>query len=316
MRKLDEFNIFLKVVERRSFVGAARQLGLPAPTISRTMRQFEARLGAELLRRTTRNVTVTETGQLVYEAAVRGLAAIEEAELIAQRQNQFPTGTLRVVAPYGVGHVMLEPLLQDFRHLCPNIRLALILNNEPLDIVTHGFDVAFRSGELKDSSYAMRPLFRCPHRLVAAPKFFERTGIPAEPSELHAHLFLGQGEPQAIQDYTFVRGQERHHIRLRPWLLSNDVTIVLNQVLRGSGIATLPELIARSYLNSGKLISILPDWELDYDFRLSLMFTPHSTQDQKVRAFIDFIVSKFRLPPATMDLDVTAAAVRAPEFTN
>jgi DNA-binding transcriptional LysR family regulator len=294
MRKLDEFNIFLRVVEQRSFVGAARQLGLPAPTVSRTMRQFEARLGAELLRRTTRNVTVTETGQMVYEAASRGLAALEEAERIAQRQHQFPFGTLRVLAPYGVGHLRLEPLLHDFRFLHPNIRLILTLNNEPLDIVTHGFDVAFRTGELKDSSYAMRPLFQCPYRIVAAPAYLGRVERPRAPSEISTHMFLGQGEPHPSQDYTFIRGEHRQHIKLNPWLLSNDVTIVLTQALRGSGIALLPEQLVRSYLNSRKLISILSEWELDYHFHLSLIFAARSTQDQKVRAFIDFIVSKLR----------------------
>jgi DNA-binding transcriptional LysR family regulator len=310
MRKLDQLNIFLRVVERGSFVDAARQLGLPAPTVSRTMRQFEARLGAELLRRTTRNLAVTETGQMVYEAVARGLAAIEEAELIAQRQNQTPAGTLRVLVPSGVGHISLEPLLRDFRYLCPSIRLALTLNNDLLDIVTNGFDVAFRTGELKDSSYAMRNLFRCPYRLVAAPNYLETVEIPKEPSEIQALMFLGQGEPHPGQDYTFVRGDFRQHVKLKPWLLCNDVTIVLNQALRGSGIAILPELLARAHLNSGKLISILSDWELDFDFRLSLIFTPHSTQDQKVRTFIDFIVSKFRLLSVAMERNSASARIQ------
>ncbi len=301
MRKLDEFSIFLRVVERRSFVGAARQLGLPAPTVSRTMRQFEARLGAELLRRTTRNVTVTETGQLVYEAASRGLAAIEEAELIAQRQNQCPTGTLRVLAPYSVGHLQLEPLLHDFRSQCPNIRLALTLNNDPLDIITHGFDLAFRTGELKDSSYSMRPLFRCAYRIVATPNYFDRTKCPREPVELQDHIFLGQGDPHPIHDYSFSNREHQQDVKLKPWLVTNDVTIVLDQVLRGTGIAILPEQLVRPYLSCGKLIAILPEWKLKNDFCLSLIFTSHSAQNQKVRAFIDYIASKLRRLPATFE---------------
>jgi DNA-binding transcriptional LysR family regulator len=297
MRKLDEFNIFMRVVERRSFVAAARQLGLPAPTVSRTMRQFEARLGAELLRRTTRRMMVTETGQMVYEAAARGIAALEEAEQIAQRQNQSPAGTLKILAPYGVGHLTLEPVLHEFWSICPNICLALTLNNEAVDIVAHGFDVAFRCGELKDSSYAMRPLFRCPYRLVAAPNYFERTSKPRLPTDLPSHLFLGSGDPQPVQEHTFVRGADRVHVKLKPWLLSNDVTVALNQALRGSGIAVLPELVARSFVYSGKLISILSDWELDHDFRVSIVFSPNARHDQKVRAFIDFIVARFRFLP-------------------
>jgi DNA-binding transcriptional LysR family regulator len=309
MRKLDEFNIFLRVVERRSFVAAARQLGLPAPTVSRTMRQFEARLGAELLRRTTRNVTVTETGQLVYEAASRGIAAIEEAEMIAQRQSQFPSGTLRVLAPYSVGHLQLEPLLHEFRSHCPNIRLALTLNNDPLDIITHGFDLAFRTGELKDSSYSMRPLFRCAYRIVAAPDYFRSADCPREPIDMRNHIFLGQGDPHPTQEYIFFRSESHQEVKLKPWLLSNDITIVLDQVLRGAGIAILPEQLVRTHLTSGKLVSILPEWKLNYDFRLSLIFTSHSAHNQKVRAFIDYITAKFRR--LSVPFEATQATVDA-----
>jgi DNA-binding transcriptional LysR family regulator len=314
MRRLDEFNIFMRVVERRSFVAAARQLGLPAPTVSRTMRQLEARLGAELLRRTTRQVTVTETGQMVYEAAARGIAALEEAEQIAQLQSRSPSGTLKILAPYGVGHLTLEPLLHEFWSICPNICLALTLNNEAVDIVAHGFDVAFRCGPLKDSSYAMRPLLRCPYRLVAAPSYLCRMSKPRLPSELPSHAFLGSGEPQAVQDYTFRHGQNHAHVKLKPWLLCNDVTVVLNQALGGSGIAVLPELVARSFVNSGKLISILSDWEIDDDFRLSIVFSPNATHDQKVRTFIDFIVARFRVLPANVD-GAIITRTRTKQFT-
>jgi DNA-binding transcriptional LysR family regulator len=147
----------------------------------------------------------------------------------------------------------------------------------------------------------MRLLFRCPYRLVAAPNYLQRMSKPRLPDELASHLFLGSGEPHPVQDHIFMRGGEHIHVRLKPWLLSNDVTVVLNQALRGSGIAVLPELVARSFVNSEKLISILSDWELDSDFRVSIIFSLNATHDQKVRAFIDFIVARFRSLPINAD---------------
>jgi len=133
------------------------------------------------------------------------------------------------------------------------------------------------------------------------PELFQQRRLPARAPRHSEPHFLGQGDPHPTQDYIFRRRENQQEVKLKPWLLSNDVAIVLDQVLRGTGIAILPEQLVRPHLTSGKLISILSEWKLDHDFCLSLIFTSHSARNQKVRAFIDYIASKFRRLPVAAE---------------
>ena len=169
MPRYDDLLIFVRVVERGSFVGAARQLGLPPTTVSRKVQELEARLGSQLLRRTTRRVDVTETGQAVYETASRGFAAIDEAESFARSRHAEPSGVLRLTMPHAFSRLQFEPWLPEFMARYPKIRVELLLTSSPLNLVEYGIDVAIRAGPQHDSSYIKRALFRgggdrCRHR--------------------------------------------------------------------------------------------------------------------------------------------------------
>ena len=190
MQKLDDLITFVRVVERGSFIGAARQLGIPPATASRKVQDLESRLGAELLRRTTRRVVVTDAGREVYERAAQGLSLIDEAEHAAKTHASKPSGVLRVLAPYAIGGLLIDRMLSDFQKLCPEVQIQITLNNEPLDLIEHGFDVALRIGALKDFGYVVRHLLNGERRIVASPGYLAAHDPIELIEDLEAHPFL------------------------------------------------------------------------------------------------------------------------------
>lgn len=293
MQKLDDMITFVRVVERGSFVAAARQLGIPPATASRKVQDLEERLGIELLRRTTRRVSVTDAGRKVYERAAQGLSLIDEAELVARSYSSKPSGVLRVLAPYALGLVIIDRALSSFQELCPDVQVYLTLNNEPLDLVEHGFDVALRIGALEDSSYVVRRLIQGPRRIVASPEYLSRAAPIRSIADLENHVFLAadiDASPTASA-YSFMKHGEEKQVMLVPRVASNEASVVLNHVLRGEGFAILAEFFVKPHVVSGALQIVLPEWHSANELQASLIFRRHAALDPKVRLFVDFLTS-------------------------
>lgn len=302
MRKLDDLLVFVAVVEKQSFVGAARQLGLPATTVSRKVQELEARLGVPLLRRTTRRVFVTETGQAVYERAAEGFVAIDEAEAIARRRHGKPAGVLRVAMPHSFADALLLGALPTFRKAYPDVRLELLIANVPLDLLDYGCDCAIRVGPQPDSSYVFRPLFSGGYKVVASPAFLDRVGRPASLDAL-ANLpialisdfgKLRLAEPALPEAYEFVRAGQRRAMRFTPALASNEPGALLAFVQQNDGCAILLEVMCRDHLERGLLEEVLPEWTIDADIELSIVYTRRATSESKVRVFVEFLLALVR----------------------
>ena len=305
MRKFDDLMIFVAVVDRQSFVAAARQLGLPPTTVSRKVQDLEARLGVQLLRRTTRRISVTETGIAVYKAAVRGFLAIDEAEALARRRHDRPTGVVRVAIPRAVSQLRLSRALPEFRVAYPDIRLELLITNAPVDLIEFGCDCAIRVGVPADASYVCRPLFHGGYKFVAAPAFLDRVGRPASPEEARALPIalltdfgpLCAGEPKLPDSYSFVNGNARREIRFIPQIASNEPDVLMHFVEEEAGCAILFEALCRDGLARGALEEVLPDWAIAEDIKLSIAYMRKATSESKVRVFVEFLMTKLREIP-------------------
>ncbi|ACK52246.1 transcriptional regulator, LysR family [Methylocella silvestris BL2] len=291
MQKLDDLITFVRVVERGSFIAAARQLGIPPATASRKVQDLESRLGAELLRRTTRRLVVTDAGREVYERAAQGLNLIDEAELVAKTHTSKPSGVLRVLAPYAIGGLLIDRMLSDFQKLCPEVQIQLTLNNEPLDLIEHGFDVALRIGALKDSGYVVRHLLNGERRIVASPAYLAANGPIESIEDLETHAFLAASIDSSggAAAYNFSNGAEAKQLTLSPRIASNEPSVALNHALNGEGFAILAEFYVRPHLEDGALKVVLPQWHSAEDLCASLIFPRHATSDPKIRMFIDFL---------------------------
>jgi len=300
MQKFDDLLAFVRVVESGSFIGAARRLGVPPATVSRKVQDLESRLGLPLLRRTTRRLSVTDAGRGVYEAASRGVAAMEEAEAAVRARHETPSGLLRIVAPYAFGLLRLEPILREFRLAFPEVRVSLTLTNERFDLVAYDFDVALRAGREENSAYIVRPIVRGSFVVVASPAFIARAGCPKSPVELPGlpiaaltgPMFIGRPEPAGPTTYVFTRAIETLAISLNPVVSSNEAVALLPHALHGAGPAVLFEILCREHIENGDLVVLLDDWRIDAERELSLVYAQKATHDPKIRAFVDFMLGR------------------------
>ena len=301
MRKFDDLLVFVAVVERQSFIGAARQLGLPAGTVSRKIQELEARLGITLLQRTTRRIAVTEVGREVYEAAARGFTAIEEAESVAIQRHDKPSGTLRICAPYALTHLALSPMIPIFRARHPEVRLEFLITNQALDLVENQCDLAIRIGSQPDSSYVIRPLTRVNYRLVATPAYLEKHGRPKRPADLLEHQMAGLLWPSATgpvgatpSQWSFTKGNKQEDLTFTFAIAASEPMILVDFAHQSAGIAIVVETLVRSDIEAGLLEIVLPDWTLPLQLELSLLYRRRATMDSKVRVFIEFLMQILR----------------------
>lgn len=294
MVDFESARIFLRVAERGSFTAAAARLGMPLATVSRKVKTLEERLGVQLVYRTTRRVSVTEAGRAYYESCIRAEEILEEAERSAQALRTEPSGTLRVLMPYTLGLMAVEPKLAEFRQRHPQVQLVLTYDNDPLDLIERGFDVALRFGPLADSAYAVRHLGWSRAKLAASPAYLERHGEPTGPADLirHAVLMMGSSAPLAMLRLVDDRG-EVAEMTVRPALMSNEAATIIKQAVVGAGIALVSAQFSASHFASGELRPVLPQWRRAQDMELTALFPQHATLDRKVRAFVDFLVEVF-----------------------
>lgn len=296
VKKFDDLLVFVTVVERQSFIGAARQLGLPPGSVSRKVQELEQRLGITLLNRTTRRLSVTEVGREVYDAAARGFAAIEEAESLAVIHHDKPTGVLRVAVPYTLLYTGLLPHIPAFRKTYPDVRVEFIVTNQAIDLVENNCDLAIRVGPQPDSSYVKRTMFVSEYRIVATPAALDRIGRPAKPSDLLSMPMAGllgassiAGPSPVPPAWAFVRGERREELSFRFAVAATDPIVPLDFALRGEGIALLLDTLARPSIEAGILELVLEDWQIADRLELSLFYRRGATMDSKVRVFIEFL---------------------------
>jgi DNA-binding transcriptional LysR family regulator len=291
MDRLTALEIFTTVVSEGSFSGAARQLGMSKSAVSKQVAALEDRLGARLLNRTTRRLSLTDPGALYYERANRIVAEAEEAEAEVSQLSASPRGVLRISAPLSFGIRHLGPLLPGFMQENNGIEVDLKLDDSFVDLVDQGFDVALRVTDPVDSSMTVRRL--CPSRtvLVASPGYVDLRGIPDHPLELKEHAcLLYSNQPYGLEWRLKSSTNERLTVRLgESRLRANNGDIIRQAALQGVGVAILPTFFVGEDLRQGRLVRLCPDWE-GIGGEVCLLW-PHSRfTPAKVRVFVDYMV--------------------------
>lgn len=298
MADLNEALVFARVVELGSFTGAAASLQLPKATVSRRVRDLEGRLATRLLNRTTRRVSPTEAGTAYYEHCVMALRELEHAEAAVGRLHAAPRGWLRITAPLTVGRDFLARPIAAFQLRYPEVRVAMLLTNELVDLVAEGIDVAVRAGPLADTSYAMRPLTEVQMRLVASPGYLREHGEPRSIGELAARplLSLWRGGSVGKISWTLTNGTGRRArtetIQFDPALVANDPGPLQTAALEGVGIALVPEPYIAQDLRAGRARVVLPDW-VGPAVPVTAIFPSRRGMTPKVRVFLDYLVETF-----------------------
>ncbi|MDD9717255.1 LysR family transcriptional regulator [Dinoroseobacter sp. PD6] len=293
MDRLTEMEAFATVVDQGGFTDAARKMGISKSAVSKHVSSLEARLGARLLNRTTRRVSPTEIGLAYYDRARRVLNDAGEADAMVNAMQSEPNGLLRisVATDFGVKH--LSPVLAGFLHQFPEIQINMMLNNRYVELISEGFDLALRVGDLEDSTLRARKLATTSKRMIAAPSYLEKFGHPKRIDDLSDHKLLHYSNQSSgnLWKITAPSGEKRQ-VRTGGWLTVNDGQSLLNAAKTGLGIAYLPSFLFEDALGRGDVVEVLPDLPYD-DLGIYAVYPPGRFTQPKVRAFIDFLVREF-----------------------
>lgn len=297
---LNEMAIFVHVVDAGSFTGAARNLGLPKSTVSRKITQLEERLGVRLIQRTTRSLRLTDTGNAYYNHCSRILSEIEEANIAVTQMQTTPTGTLRITAPVLFGATVLSSLVAEFIEQHPQLNVDLVLSDQPLDLVQEGIDVAFRIGQLEDSSLIGRYLGDVRSVLCAGTEYAQTHGLPEHPDDLAQHRLISAS--QWTQWNLIGPDNDDVTLNVKPRLQTNDFASMFALALAGAGIAPLPTVIAAPSLHSGDLVPVLKDYPFEAS-PIHALYPSNRHLSAKVRSFVDYVIEAIR-PNPPWEIDV------------
>lgn len=293
MDRLTEMEAFATVVDQGGFTDAAKKMGISKSAVSKHVSALEARLGARLLNRTTRRVSPTEIGLAYYDRARRVLNDAGEADALVTSMQSAPSGLLRVSVATDFGVNLLSPILGDFLLEYPDITVNMVLNNRYVELISEGFDMAIRVGELEDSTLRARKLTETTKRMIGAPSYFQKFGRPQKIDDLNDHKLLHYSNQANgnVWKITAPSGEKRQ-VRSVGWLTVNDGQSLLNAAISGLGIAYLPSFLYADAMRQGLVEEAIPGLPVEV-LGIYAVYPPGRFTQPKVRAFIDFLARRY-----------------------
>jgi LysR family transcriptional regulator for bpeEF and oprC len=288
MDQLAAIRMFVRVVESGSFSAVAREAGVGQPAVSKQITALEAHLGAQLLRRTSRSLSLTEAGQDFYESAVRLIDDLQAAESRVGRGQHAPSGLIRVTVAPVFGRLYIVPRLPEFFTRHPDIVVDLVVTDRVVNLVEEGIDLAIHNGELKDSSLVMQRIAATPVITVGSPSYLKAHGEPVSPSELDRHrciIFAPQGAPRP---WGFKGKFGEIEYRPQGNFRTNDADQIRAAVLADLGLAHTPGWLFAPEITSGAVRAVLRDYE-PAPLAISAVRPAGRRLATKVRVFIEFL---------------------------
>jgi DNA-binding transcriptional LysR family regulator len=283
-----ELLAFTKAVESRSLSRAAAELGVPRATLSRRLARLEGRLGARLLRRTTRSLTITDAGEALYRHARIALDAVREAEASIRRSDTTVRGNLRVAFPPLLGPDLLD-VIADFAAAHPQVCLQSHFSTRIVDLQRDGYDVALRATSHFEPGMVARTLVRFEFVAVASPAYLAAHGTPRSARELRQHrCLMGFARGELPETHWTAAGRK---FQLEGAFFSNSPGLLVRAAERGLGIAVLPTLVVQSQLDRGDLVTVMPG-VLRSEGRIALVYPERELIPPPVRAFVDWMVAR------------------------
>ena len=300
MQRLPDFEawaIFAKVADAGSFTGAASELGLTKATVSKAVARLEARIGATLFHRTSRRLSLTETGRSVRDQAAAMVAHGESAEAMASSTTKLPRGTVRLAAPMSFGIKHVAPSLPDFLAANAEVSIDLHLSDALVDLVADGFDLGLRIAALTASSLRARRLCSVGRSLVATPAYLATHGHPKHPADLVRHACLGYAYLPKPDRWQFV-GPDKETADVKPIgpLRANNAEALAPALRAGLGIAVQPDFMIWDELQAKTLIRLMPDWSPP-PIGLNLVTPPSALRPARVSALIAFLEKRLTSAP-------------------
>lgn len=284
---------FVRTVESGSFVGAAERLGLSTSSLSRLVADLEHHLGSRLLNRTTRRLSLTESGQSYYERCVTLLADLAEAEAVAGQSAAEPRGTIRITCSYSMAEQRVAPAIATFAELHDQVKFELSVSDRFVDLVEEGFDLAIRVGPVGSDRLVARRLGSM--RLVpcAAPSYLKKSGTLREPADLGRVNALTYAYSSAPRLWRFTDAAGRaHEVRVSGNLHANSGDALRSAAIRGLGVINEPDFLLGEALERGDLVRILPEFQASGG-DIWAVYPSRRHLSLKVRLFVDHVARAF-----------------------
>jgi DNA-binding transcriptional LysR family regulator len=297
MDRLECLESFVAVVESGQFSAAAERLGVGKSVISRRVSELEAYLGALLIQRTTRRLSLTDAGRTFYPRAIQLLEDLAEAEQSVSTSQHAFSGRIRLAAPLSFGLMHLAPALNSFMSQHPGVILDMDFNDSQVDLIQEGVDLALRIGHLDDSTMVALPLATIRSVVCASPGYLARYGTPETPQALSDHQCLCYSNLPEPQKWRFIDSDGgSHSVRVENRMQANNGQILLDAAAAGHGICLSPTFIAYRTILEGRLVPILTDYEVPvataYAIYPNRRFIP-----QRVRMLAEYFRELFGDPP-------------------
>ena len=289
--QLKSMVVFAQVIEQGSLSAAAKHVGLSRAVVSYHIKKLETQLGIKLLNRSTRSIALTEAGSQYYERC----RVIVEQALAANQQienlKNEPTGLIKITCPVNVGLQIIVPALNEFRQFYPAIQLDVNLNDEVVNIIKDGFDIAIRGAVLEDSGLQASKLSTLNTCLCASPSYLSKNGRPTTPAQLSSHdwvLYKLASTTLALQ-----KGSRSYSVKLKGDISTNNAAARTAFVEGGHGLARIPTYDALPKIKAGTLSPVLADYQLD-DIDIYAVFPPGAAESKKLRLLIDYLKEFFK----------------------
>jgi DNA-binding transcriptional LysR family regulator len=293
MDRWSAMEAFVRVVEAGSFVAAAERLGISTSSLSRLIADLEQHLGSRLLNRTTRRLSLTESGQSYYERCVTLLADLAEAEALAGQSSAQARGTIRLTCSYSMAEQQVAPAIASFVERHPGVKFELVVSDRIVDLVEEGFDLAIRVGAVGSDRLVARRLGSMRMVLCAAPSYVERHAAPRFPEDLAGHnaLTYAYAPSPRVWRFTDAKG-DVHEIRVAGNLHANSGDALRAAAVQGMGVIYEPDFLLDAALRAGQLVPLLPEFP-GAGGDIWAVYPSRRHLSLKVRLFVDHIAAAF-----------------------
>jgi len=297
MDRLRAFEVFASVVSRGSFTRAADALDTSPANVTRYINELEAHLGTRLLNRSSRKLSLTESGEALYERSKSILEEVAEAEALASSATLQPRGRLRINAPVSFGIRHLAPLWPRFMQAYPEVELDIALSDRVVDIVEEGYDLAIRISRTGSASHAARKLGTSRNIVCASPAYLKAHGQPEKPADLVGHRCLGYTYAATANEWHFVDEEGRPHmVKVNYVMHANNGDTAREAAIAGQGVIWQPAFLIGDDLKAGRLVALMPGYRMP-DIDVLAVYPSRRHLSAKVRVMVDFLVEAFRPAP-------------------
>ena len=294
MDRLRAFEVFASVVSRGSFTRAADALDTSPANVTRYVNELEAHLGTRLLNRSSRKLSLTESGEALYERSKSILEEVADAEALASSATLQPRGRLRINAPVSFGIRHLAPLWPRFMQRYPDVELDIALSDRVVDIVEEGYDLAIRISRSGSATHAARKLASSRNIVCASPAYVKAHGQPDRPADLVGHRCLGYTYAATANEWHFVDEQGRPHaVKVNYVMHANNGDTAREAAIAGQGVIWQPAFLVGEDLREGRLVPLLPGYRMP-DIDVLAVYPSRRHVSAKVRVMVDFLVEAFR----------------------